>query len=132
MWCTCRKYIPAFEGKHKGGECLRHFYTTIIIQLTHLYGASVWTRAYNTTGTQRSTVCLREKQRHVVSYGGVQGKLTRAHSPPFHAATISVIAGGVASSLRPIPWVDSFLSRSMHATRGQDRNRNVFHTQSTR
>lgn len=26
-------------------------------------------------------------------HGGAQGKLTRAHSPPFHAATISVIAG---------------------------------------
>lgn len=64
-----------------------------------------------------STVCvlcsvclpLGEKQRHVfVRGGGAQGKFdpSEAHSPPFRAATISVMADSVAGSPdRLIPWV---------------------------
>lgn len=51
---------------------------------------------------------LGEKQRHVVVRGGVEGKFdpSEAHSPPFRAATISVMAYNVASlPNRLMPWV---------------------------
>lgn len=42
---------------------------------------------------------LGKKQRYVVIRGGVQGKFdpSEAHSPPFRAATISVMADSVAT-----------------------------------
>lgn len=67
-------------------------------------------RVHFTRHTTRLSECLPlgKKQRHVVGRGGVQGKFdpSEAHSPPYRAATISVMADSVATlPNRLIPWV---------------------------
>lgn len=112
---TYRKCIPAFERKHKDYQYRVHF-TRTFVMLTHLC-----TDEHDNDASPLALLripsatvnCLPVGETTARSQcGGAQGKLTRAHSPPFHAATISVIAGAVASSPRPIPWVDGLLSRS--------------------
>lgn len=104
------RYIPAFEGKHKESQYLNQFYTIIASSSTvrkyHLRSIGIEAR--------RSTVyfAVGETTARSQPWRGAQEKLTWADSPPFHAATISVIAGDVAGSTRPILWVDVLLSLS--------------------
>ena len=57
---TCRKYIPAFEGKHKDSQCVRHFTRSYYMDL---YGASVARRTRTTRperDVQLSACAVRE------------------------------------------------------------------------